>query len=813
MCNNKKKVYRFALYGLSGSGKTCVLTALAMPRYPHPLGYSCLWRTINAADEESKPYRSQKWMQEAIHKLSEQELPSANPTGEDFIFEYDFTASTHQTFCIELVDYSGELINPNISQSAVAKNLRQKFTELDGILVLADAPFHDKVVHDHAYCGKQAYADLYSLEQAFSLLRDETQKGMAALDVPLALVITKWDRYSDIDYANPAYELSKLEELFNSKPQVPHKGLSDVLRFSVTKDNFNVFPVSALGTTECVQVDNGKFVERPIQVNPINAFGLENAFLWLAQRRDAIDLQEFKMQAVKNSKKIGLELLNRFPKTSLEAKQINTRLQEYQKTKKNRMIYFMISIVVLCFLVEAIIDMNNYRQYQYSIGTNSTHEELEKAGTWFNKYITASDFRHLISKFFLKREEAQLSLTQLQAHRDQSLWIPIEKSMKVNLQAAFVPALEYLKYFPNGRHAQEALEIKLQAELQQQHWVNEEALAKLKNAVQKPNPNLNQLKNFLNSLNHLPLHPQAETPELQTQRLALEKQLLEQILELTKEENWGQFCEDYEKKMQAGDFLAAAQSLEIYQSDARLNNLKTTFKIDVLIAIEEGVIQAFKDDNYSEAYALVRDYEQLPSELQTNEGKNKIAALQRQVKEMRDEDLYQAVKKHKTVFQMMRYLQEAPLQTMAKEVSAYKREYLDRLEQKTKQEFKLKLVQIRWVNVNDYDNVVRVYLDSKQVIYNQNVDAKPNFSTELIGIGAFNAKYDDFITIEIGIINEDMFFDDDYGKGKVEKKLSDLVNDFSILLVSRAGVQTGTAFFEISGYPQAPVLPAWRSEK
>lgn len=36
------KTYRLALYGRSGSGKTCVLAALAMSRSAHPAGATCM---------------------------------------------------------------------------------------------------------------------------------------------------------------------------------------------------------------------------------------------------------------------------------------------------------------------------------------------------------------------------------------------------------------------------------------------------------------------------------------------------------------------------------------------------------------------------------------------------------------------------------------------------------------------------------------------------------------------------------------------------------------------------------------------------
>ncbi len=798
-----KKVYRLALYGLSASGKTCVLATLAMPRYPHPLGYSCLWHGIEVSDEPIKPprlmHRSQKWMEEAINKLSQQKLPAPNPRGDDFIFEYDFTASTHQTFRIQLADYSGELINPNVSKSTLAKNLRQKFIEMDGILVLAEAPFRDGPV-------QKAYPDLYPLRQAFSLLRCETQ-DCVTLEVPLALLITKWDRYSDIDYANPAYEQSKLEEFFNSNPPPPHKGLCDVLRFSVTKGNFKVFPVSALGNTKCVQLENGNFVERPLQVNPINAFGLEDAFIWLAQQRDAIDLQKFQTQNALISKQKGLELLNRFPKDSEQAKQINTLLQESQKVKKRRTIYAIIALAAFWFAAETAIDMMNYRHHHIAVNNpHATHKQLENAEKWFTSYIAAPDFRHPISKFFLSREKAQSILTELQAQRDQLLWMPIEKALNVNLQTAFAPASEYLKYYPYGQHAQEAQDIKLRAEIQQQQQENEEAFHKIDSEVQEHSQDINKLSQLLEDLRNLPLHPQAETPEMRQWRIVLEKQLSKQLTQLKNQQEWERFYEDYDKKMQAGDFLAAAQLFENSPQNSRFNELKEIFKRKVIQAIE----QKLKDEDYSKADELLKTYAKFPAELRADE--SKVATLQYQIYERQDEALYNAVKKHRDVNHILRYLQNAPLQRMAKEVSAYKMAYLDRIEPSVMLKLQLKLVQIRWENVNDYNNIVTVFLDGKKVISNI-VDAKPNTSTGMIGIANFTAKYDELITIEITVVNKDLFFDDDYGKAEMlEKPLSELVNKFSLSLRNEYQIKTGTAFFEIEGYPKAPELPAWRSE-
>lgn len=810
-----KKIYRIALYGLSATGKTSVLAALAMPRYPHPLGYTCIWRDIELPSPNygqlnqhlMTRHRSKEWMEQTILKLSQQKIPAPNPTGDNFIFEYDFTASTHQTFHIELVDYSGELINPNVNDRQHRKNM-QKFTEMDGILVLAEAPFHDKLAH----CGKPTDTDLYQLREAFSLLRCENQE-CAALDVPLALLVTKWDRYSNIDYPNPTNEQNKLKQFFNSNPPPPHQGLCDVLRFSVTKDNFKTFPVSALGASDCVQLDNGTFIETPKQVNPLNAFGLEDAFIWVAQRRDAIDLQNYQEQAtfnLKKCKKTGLELLNRFPKGSEPAKQINTILQKCQKAKNVRAIYTFIAIIAFGVITETTIDLINYRQHK--VGTNNphaTHEQLDKAEKWLTQYLAAPYFRHLISKLFLGRETVHTLLTKLQAHREKFLWEPVEKALYVNFQLAKTPALEYLKYYPYGQHAQEAQDIKLRAEILQQQQQDENTYRQIAQEMQEHKQSVEKLRNLLKKLRQT--YPQTEKPELHQQRIALEKQLQEQLARQTLQQEWLQFREDFQQKMQAGKFLAAAQSLNSRQPDARLNELKETFKTIIIQDIEQQVTQAFKEQRLKFAYNLLKDYAKFPSQLQTPEGKLKIANLQNQVDEWQDRALYEAARQHREAYHIHRYMEQAPLQTMEKYVSVYET-YLDNVSpNRTINQLQLKLAQIRWENLDDYDNIVRVFLNGKQVISNHKVDAKPNTSTAVIGISPFfTAKPNDLITIEVTVINEDIFFDDEYGQGRVKKQLSELANGYRLLLRNGYGVKTGTAFLEIEGYPKAPVLPAWR---
>ena len=810
--NKLKKIYRFALYGLSTSGKTSLLAALAMPRYPHPLGYTCIWRVIEDLPPLSQQeqhlitlHSSKEWLEKAIKQLSSGQVPTPNPpSNEDFIFEYEFTASTHQTFRVELIDYSGELLNPNLSSSTQAKQLRQKLKKMDGILVLAEAP-STKNQNNHT---EQTYTDLYPLRQAFSLLRGENQEN-AALDIPIALLITKWDKYSDIDYANPATEQSKLENFLNSNPPPPHKGLCDVLHFSVTKGNFKVFPVSALGACEVV-FENNKSIERPKQINPLNSFGLEDPFIWVAQRRDAIDLQNFYEQAttsLKGYKPKGLELLNRFPKGSEQAKQIQMLLQASKKAQRKRIFYTIISIIVLWFVAETSIDLFNYRKNIVAANNpHTTHEEIDRAEKWLTEYLATPYFRHMISKIFLSRKKVQSLLQDLQKRRDDFMWGPVEKALKMkDLAAAYIPVSEYLKYYPYGQHAQQAQDIKRRW----QQLENQKEFRRISALAQTSWQNKDQLRKLLKELSQLPKYP-AETDEMRQQRIDLENQISEQLVKLTEKQEWKRFLENFNQNLEAKNFQVAANLLmNSHQPAAKLTPLKNTFKTVTIQSLQQDVTQALKEKRLEFAVNLLNKYTKLPSELKLADNDIKISQLRREIAEKQDQALYEVVRTRKDLASVIQYLQQAPLKTMAKYVSKYKT-YLDKIAPNaTIHDLQLKLAQIHWENVNDDDNLVRVYLNG-QLVINKKVDARPNTTTANVGTSLFfTAKANVLITIKITIINEDIFFDDDYGQGRVEKPLSELVDGYNLVLHDKSGTKTATVTLKIKGYPKAPDLPAW----
>ena len=187
-----QKIYRLAVYGGTASGKTCILAALAMNRTRHPKGYTGEWPPVpqtppgargrKAITAEGSAYaRGKEWLEQAIRRLEKGEVPEPNPPEDKpRRFYFQFTIPDRGTAHVELVDYSGELIDPNLSEERLAGYLRQHLAQCDGLLVLAEAPLPQK--------DSQPLAEeLLKLRKAFAALKNERREGSAIRNVSIGL--------------------------------------------------------------------------------------------------------------------------------------------------------------------------------------------------------------------------------------------------------------------------------------------------------------------------------------------------------------------------------------------------------------------------------------------------------------------------------------------------------------------------------------------------------------------------------------------------------------------------------------------------
>ena len=148
---NSRKVYRFALYGVSAAGKTCLLAALGMNRKPNPMGYDAvrLPHSLPEGDTESQngagndpaaaARRGEKWLDDAMEELRKGRVPPPNPISKELMTYWFDISAPDRTWHVELFDYSGELVDARkaADPAALASKLHEHSDD-DGRTVRAD---------------------------------------------------------------------------------------------------------------------------------------------------------------------------------------------------------------------------------------------------------------------------------------------------------------------------------------------------------------------------------------------------------------------------------------------------------------------------------------------------------------------------------------------------------------------------------------------------------------------------------------------------------------------------------------------------
>jgi hypothetical protein len=331
------KLRKLAVYGRRSSGKTCILTALAMSRLANPRGYSCQWisdhanspevasdASLAADDPLLARWRGKVMLKEQCERINSGELPVATELRDPLRLLYQFTKSEGEsevsgewtvgsgTFVVELIDYSGELINPD-NDSSFADKLMAHLEDCDGLLVLAEATTTEEQ-------NQRLHAHLELLTQVLPAVEARRRKQKAG-PFPIALLLNKWDRLVDASQLMPLLheavrpDLSEsrrketrqdivgiledsLRAFFSRSPQVPQVQLAQRLEaVAGGKEYFRTFCVSALGP--CVQepAGDGTVIERPLGLKPLGSYGLEDPFVWICQLSDTLGLRRLEEAA------------------------------------------------------------------------------------------------------------------------------------------------------------------------------------------------------------------------------------------------------------------------------------------------------------------------------------------------------------------------------------------------------------------------------------------------------------------------------------------------------------------------------------
>ena len=453
----REKVYRFALYGRGNAGKTCILAALAMPRLASPGRFSCSWverpgpgdlaslGVRNPAAMEGFE-RGRAWLERAIWHLEHhgeiapsgggdsdrsRGVPPPNPNeGDAFRLLYRFTAPERGSFLVELIDYSGELIDPDVSETELAKRLRHHLADTDALVVLASAPrLGDE--------GGDLVRELERLKRAFAALRGERRRG-PAIAAPVVLALNKWDRRQsrdaflaepELDGDEAHFSKPAVREFISGTPEPPHLGLVNELKNAVGPGNFKAFPLSALGEPEAG--GDASHPDRPARLNPLHAFGVEDPFVWACRRRDEIDLAEYEREAAsKTLWKVWQPFsprswwsrrtfVARFPEGTPGRRRVEVARSRIRRSTAAQIVLSM-SLAVAAFLgVTLVADWVGSGRHRpaFDNPTQANADELLRAETWLVGYIHSPNFRHASFRPFFGGGEASAKLNIVRQER------------------------------------------------------------------------------------------------------------------------------------------------------------------------------------------------------------------------------------------------------------------------------------------------------------------------------------------------------------------------------------------------------------
>jgi hypothetical protein len=759
------KTYRLALYGASGSGKTILLASLAADRISYhpnytctriPLGQSVTDSTSAKPDVAEAPSPRTQKLQEgkkildrAIEALGEGRMPDATPSNHpDMLFEYDFSTG-ERTYRIELMDYAGEWVDPTVSTTEKAVRLRQQLRNKDALLVLAPAPWPED---DH----KALDPDLRSLQETFRLLCGE--RGEVALPIPFAMVFTKWDRRSRLEYRTPENEYREMEEFLDQDPPPPHRALYNTLRSAVADPaNFKAFPLSALGECQKIDLGQGQWTERPDTFKPLRAFGLEDPFIWAVERRDAMDMAAYQAAIdaqnltrlscwipwpflLINLEKQGRALHRRFPVNDPYRAPVERLWQQVKSARNQRGMALGLTFAVSLLCGELLWDKIQFQQVKHTItDPEAGGLVVQSAESWLLDYTESSPLRHRLAKWlFLSQADAEAYLGNLRNEHEDIFWAEVNTTSNPEEKAK--KAKEYLDKFPNGRYKAAALVI---------------------------------------------------------------------IAEIDDAKRWAEFLRSYYDLMQEVRTVEAAELLKARSGDPRTDPLIQDFESAALRSLEIAIKQALAQWQIEDASKLYLQIDLWPLDLniRTETGRSKQETLLHSINVHHDRQLYDAARDYRTPSALRNYLYQAPLGSMKKAVE----NYLEWLNTKTSElALTLTVTSVIWGGATGHDDGIdlTVRLNDKAAITIPGLESRGNTTSPVNAAGySFKAKLDETMTLDVSLQEHGWFRTHDWGKQS--RKI--LVKELNGLrLTIRNDELNNIVTFGLKGIQDQPDLPNWK---
>jgi len=844
---NRRKVYRLALYGVRASGKTCILSALSMPRATNPGRYTCSWIEEEASNPlpqgdpsewvTSDPFHlGWRWLAEQRDRLKRGEVPQANAIrDEPTRYRFDFTAPERGAFRAELIDYSGELITATSSE--LAARLREHMQNCDGLLLLAEAPHPGRDL-------APLTDDFEKLKAAFNVLLGERDPS-SRQDWPVAILLNKWDRRGPITFDDPDAERRRLEDFLDGRSTLPHRGLVHLVENVVSGKNVLVYPVSAFGAHE-IDEDGA---ERPrLDEGQLGSFGLEDPFVWLAVRRDELDLQRFEATVSSCSRwqfwhqfygrrsmggggaantvagqlrgyspwhclATGLRLRERFTEGCPSEGRLSALLSVVWLRLGTQIVVGLAVLIASLLGGEAILDGVAHRRILADERNPALSDASFQADeAWLEGYFASPTYRHMIAKqAFLDPTRSHEALDRVRAARQEAAWEPVRNAKDPGIKA--VKAGDYLRGYPKGPHSPEATLLVIAGKERE----NLDHLQKIRGELETlPGSDAlaeKTVQSIMSRLDAIP-HPSVVTDAIYKEKASLRDRLFHRLKEAKTAaagERWRTFRAEVLDLLRQKKVGPAAGRLAWWDpGDSHMKELVDIFAEQCVSIVRDQVEQDLKSRTWSAARNKLKSARDDMSVTKLL-GLAQIQALEslgHKIDETQDRDMYDQIKKNRgnPGSYVDQYLKSAPLGRMHGAILAYKG-YLDRMNGPL--DLKLVLQQIDWGDARHNEtHEVRVTVDGKPLI-EASLTAFRHTRTGQVGAAAdIHKAPSDEIRVQVKVTQKAWIVgkDHDAGTGEYTGTVSGL-NGSTLDLA--APDHTNKATFIVTGFPEKPHLPAW----
>jgi hypothetical protein len=566
----------------------------------------------------------------------------------------------------------------------------------------------------------------------------------------------------------------------------------------------------------------------------MQSFGLEDGFIWAAQRRDTIDIARFKERISEKSSgrflknatiflslpliREGRALAERFPAESPERKRITKDLKQFFTSIASNALCFLAILFSIFIMGEGIRD--NFR-YRSILSTHSdpqaSLQHLKDDEDWLASYYRAPFYRHVISRrLVMKSNEAMAKLSSFRERREELLWRPVEEETDELVRVDL--ARKYLQQFgENGIYYDLASSIITETAQAKKYLENQIHLTKIttafESALLKGAQSEEELENLYQQLLTLPF-PDAVSADLYAQQKALLEQIGTERIELAKDkgkEKWLIDRDKYHEAMRDGDIVMAVEFLDrlLDQTVARdeTEKLMADFQKRAVNEFNKSINIKSSKKLWGQARNMIQqalDNRQLVAQLGARQLKQ-LRSMHGAVDIAEDKDLYSLVVKYKTREHVTQYLRYAPLKKMGRSVTRYQ-QYLDRLSNPLN--LKLVLANINWGGSCKNSDFF-VTFNGKTIIEKTGFRPPKGDVSSQVGSTQFRAKLSDIAKVYAKITCSARW----RGKNTAEVNWEGAVGNLRglRLKLDSKGFITRTITFTLSGLPEEPVLPTWGS--